>query len=106
MTAQNVVDMLVTRGVIDEGQADDLAQDVQRSGKDILSLLTDYGIYSTEDDFWAAVAEELGAEHFDFSTSLRPELVINSFLLAWPDSTEPSPSRWTHLASTLPLPIR
>ena len=65
MTAQNVVDMLVTRGVIDEGQADDLAQDVQRSGKDILSLLTDYGIYSTEDDFWAAVAEELGAEHFD-----------------------------------------
>lgn len=76
MTAQNVVDMLVTRGVIDEGQADDLAQDVQRSGKDILSLLTDYGIYSTEDDFWAAVAEELGAEHFDLSDfTPSPELV-------------------------------
>ena len=76
MTAQNVVDMLVTRGVIDEGQADDLAQDVQRSGKDILSLLTDYGIYSTEDDFWAAVAEELGAEHFDLSDfTPSPELI-------------------------------
>lgn len=76
MTAQNVVDMLVTRGVIDEGQADDLAQDVQRSGKDILHLLIDYGIYSTEDDFWAAVAEELGAEHFDLSDFVpTPELI-------------------------------
>ncbi len=76
MTAQNVVDMLVARGVIDDGQADDLSQDVQRSGKDILHLLIDYGIFSTEDDFWAAVAEELGAEHFDLSDfTPSPELV-------------------------------
>lgn len=76
MTAQNVVDMLVTRGVIDDGQAYDIAQDVQRSGKDILNVLVDYGIFSTEDDFWAAVAEELGADHFDLSDfTPQPEIV-------------------------------
>ncbi|MBX7211311.1 MAG: GspE/PulE family protein [Verrucomicrobiaceae bacterium] len=76
MTAQNVVDMLVSRGVIDEGQGYDIAQDATRSGKDILSVLTDYGIYTTEDDFWAAVADELGAEHFDLSDfTPQPEIL-------------------------------
>lgn len=75
MTAQNVVDMLASRGVIDEGQAYDISQDASRSGKDILQILIDYGIYSTEDDFWAAVAEELGAEHFDLAEFVpQPEI--------------------------------
>ncbi|MBE7495528.1 MAG: type II/IV secretion system protein [Verrucomicrobiaceae bacterium] len=65
MTAQNVVDMLHNRGVIDAGQADDIASDAVRNGKDILQVLLDYGIYTSEDEFWAHVAEELGAEHFD-----------------------------------------
>jgi type IV pilus assembly protein PilB len=76
MTAQNVVDMLADKGVIDEDQAYDISQDTARSGKDVLQVLLEYGIYSTEDDFWAAVAEELGAEHFDLSDfTPQPELV-------------------------------
>ena len=67
MTTQNVVDMLVARGVIDDGQAYDIAEDCVRSGKDVVQNLLDYGIYNTEDEFWAAVAEELGAEHYDLA---------------------------------------
>ncbi len=68
MTAQNVVEMLETRGIIDSGQAYDLSQDAVHNGKDILQVLLDYGIYTSEDEFWATVAEELGADHFDLST--------------------------------------
>ncbi len=76
MTAQNVVDMLEARGVIDSGQAFDLTEDAVRNGKDILQLLLDYGIYSNEDEFWAIVAEELGAEHFDLGTFEPPPSLV------------------------------
>ncbi len=77
MTPQNVVDMLETRGVIDSGQAYDLTQDAVHNGKDILQLVLDYGIFATEDEFWAVVAEELGADHFDLTTYEPPPSVIN-----------------------------
>ncbi len=67
MTTQNVVDMLENRGVIDAGQAEDITQDTLRNGKEILQVLLDYGIYTNEDEFWAHVAEELGAEHLDLA---------------------------------------
>ena len=77
MTTQNVVDMLQSRGVIDAGQADDIAQDSIRNGKDILQVLLDYGIYTSEDEFWGHVAEELGAEHFDLAEFEPQPSVIN-----------------------------
>ncbi len=77
MTPQNVVDMLETRGVIDSGQAYDLTQDAVHNGKDILQVLLDYGIFNTEDEFWAVVAEELGADHFDLTSYEPPPSVIN-----------------------------
>ena len=76
MTAQNVVDMLVTRGIIDDGQAYDIAQEAVHGGKDVLQVLTEFEIFRSEDEFWAIVAEEIGAEHFDLSTfDPPPELV-------------------------------
>lgn len=76
MTAQNVVDMLEARGTIDSGQAYDLTQDAVHNGKDILGVLVDYGIFASEDEFWAAVAEELSAEHFDLADFEPPPSVI------------------------------
>jgi type IV pilus assembly protein PilB len=77
MTPQNVVDMLETRGVIDSGQAYDLTQDAVHNGKEILQVLLDYGIFSSEDEFWTVVAEELGADHFDLTTYEPPPSVIH-----------------------------
>jgi energy-coupling factor transporter ATP-binding protein EcfA2 len=67
MTVQNVVDMLENRGVIDKGLAYDIDRTAVHNGKDILQTLLDYGIYTNEDEFWAHVADELGAEHFDLA---------------------------------------
>ncbi|MCA1962993.1 MAG: GspE/PulE family protein [Prosthecobacter sp.] len=77
MTPQNVIDMLETRGVIDSGVAEGLIQDCIHNGKEILQTLLDYGIYQTEDEFWAVVAEELGADHFDLSSYEPPPSVIH-----------------------------
>lgn len=76
MTAQNVVDMLESRGVIDGGQAYDITQDAVHNGKEILQVVMDYGLFNTEDEFWAMVAEELGAEHFDLTDFEPPPSVI------------------------------
>lgn len=76
MTAQNVIEMLENRGVIDKGVAYDLEQDSVHNGKDIVQVLLDYGIYTNEDEFWAQVADELGAEHFDLSNFEPPPSVI------------------------------
>jgi type IV pilus assembly protein PilB len=77
MTPQNVIDMLQSRGVIDSGVADGLNQDCIHNGKEILQTIVDYGIFPNEDAFWAVVAEELGAEHFDLGTYEPPPSVIN-----------------------------
>lgn len=72
MTAQSVVDMLMHRSLINEGQADDLLMDAKNSGKDLVELLVEYGIFGTGDEFWALVAHEIGAEHYDLE-SFEPE---------------------------------
>ncbi|HEY1082136.1 MAG TPA: GspE/PulE family protein [Prosthecobacter sp.] len=76
MTAQNVVDMLEARGLIDSGQAYDISQDAVHNGKDVLQVVMDYGLFNSEDEFWAMVAEELGAEHFDLADFEPPPSVI------------------------------
>jgi type IV pilus assembly protein PilB len=76
MTPQNVVDMLEARGLIDNGQAYDITQDAVHNGKEILQVVLDYGIFTSEDEFWALVAEELGADHFDLTEFEPPSSVI------------------------------
>ena len=68
MTAQSVVDMLTNRGMLDDGQASDILADHKTTGKDPVDLLVEYGLFNTQDDFWALVAEEIGAEHYDLTT--------------------------------------
>ncbi len=76
MTPQNVVDMLEARGLIDNGQAYDITQDAVHNGKEILQVVLDYGIFNGEDEFWALVAEELGADHFDLTDFEPPSSVV------------------------------
>ena len=76
MQAQTVVDMLVHRGLVDAGQADDMLHDTTSSGKSIIELAVEYGIFRTQDEFWAAVAEEIGAEFYDLSTFEPPADVL------------------------------
>ncbi|MDB6072412.1 MAG: type fimbrial assembly protein PilB [Verrucomicrobiaceae bacterium] len=107
MTAQNVVDMLVARGIIDDGQAFDISQEAVHGGKDVLQVLTDFEIFRSEDEFWAIVAEEIGAEHFDLGTfEPPPELVgimpggMAKLYGAFPISLD---AKGVHVAFTDPL---
>jgi len=68
MTTQSVVEMLVHRGLLTEGQADDISHEILTTGKDVIHELVEFGIFRHEDEFWALVAEEIGAEHYDLST--------------------------------------
>ena len=77
MTAQNVIEMLENRGVIDKGVAYDIEQDSVHNGKDIVQVLLDYGIYANEDEFWAVVADELGAQHYDLENYEVAPSVVN-----------------------------
>jgi type IV pilus assembly protein PilB len=76
MTPHNVVEMLKSRGVIDKGVAYDIEQDSVQNGKDIIQVLLSYGIYTNEDEFWAQVADELGADHFDLDNFEPPPSVV------------------------------
>jgi type IV pilus assembly protein PilB len=76
MQAQAVVDMLINRELINGGQAEDLLQEATSSGKGVVELAVGYGIFRTQDEFWAAVAEEIGAEYYDLSTYEPPPDVI------------------------------
>lgn len=68
MTAQSVVDLLIHRGLLDEGQAQDVIHDARNSGKEIVEMLVEYGVITDQDQFWAAVAQEIGAEHYDLES--------------------------------------
>jgi type IV pilus assembly protein PilB len=76
MTAQNVVDMLTARGVINDGQAYDISNEAVHGGKEVLQVLLDFGVFTHEDEFWSLVAEELGAEHYDLSTFEPPKELV------------------------------
>lgn len=77
MTAQNVVDMLTARGVLNEGQAYDISSEAAHGGKEILQVLLDFGVFTHEDEFWAMVVEELGAEHFDLTDFEPPKELVD-----------------------------
>ncbi len=76
MTAQTVVDMLVARGVINEGQSYDISSEAEHGGKGVLDILIEFGVFTDQDEFWALVAEELGAEHYDLSTFEPPKELV------------------------------
>ncbi len=67
MQAQTVVDMLKHRSLVNSSQAEDIMHDAQTTGKNIQEIVVEYGLFRGQDEFWGAVADEIGAEYFDLS---------------------------------------
>ncbi|MCE9519537.1 MAG: GspE/PulE family protein [Verrucomicrobia bacterium] len=67
MQAQTVVDMLKNRNLVNNSQAEDIMHDAQTAGKSIQEIVVEYGLFRGQDEFWGAVADEIGAEYFDLS---------------------------------------
>ncbi len=63
MDANHVIDYLAGAGFLDENQAEDLRIDVGNSGQDIAEELVNFQLFESKDQFYATVADQMGAQH-------------------------------------------
>ena len=77
MDTQQVIDIFIGRGMVDQYLAEDMTAAMETSGKDIDETLTDFEITSQKDDVWPVIASELGAELFDLTMFSPPEELLS-----------------------------
>jgi type IV pilus assembly protein PilB len=76
MDDRNVLDLFVSRGMIDSSLAEDMLHEIEASGKDVGDILTDFQVVQSRDDMWAVIAQELGAELVDLADFVAPEELL------------------------------
>jgi type IV pilus assembly protein PilB len=70
------LDAVKQRGLIEEGTAEDILQEVETTGKDVKKLLVDYGIFDEEGDVYRLVAEDLGTDYVDLRRFEPPKPLL------------------------------
>jgi len=75
MNVKQVVDLFVEQGIVDASQADDIIQEVARSGKSIVQTLVDFE-FVTEEQFYQIVAAAVGTEFVDLKDFDPPEEIV------------------------------
>ena len=76
MENRNVLDIFVSRGMIDSSLAEDMLHEMDASGKDVGDILTDFQVVLSREDMWGIIAQELGADLVDLSEFLPPEELL------------------------------
>ncbi|MDB4408867.1 GspE/PulE family protein [Akkermansiaceae bacterium] len=76
MDNQQVLDLFVSRGMMDQALAQDIISEIANSGKEVGEILADYQVVSTRDDIWPVIAQELGAQHVDLEDFEPPEALL------------------------------
>lgn len=76
MDNQQVLDLFVSRGMMDQALAQDIIGEIASSGKEVGEILADYQVVSTRDDIWPVIAQELGAQHVDLEDFEPPEALL------------------------------
>ena len=77
MTPGPVLDLLKTRGYIDDAQQQELLDQIQQSGKDVADAVSDFGLMDREQVF-GLIAEDLGAAFIDLrGFNPPPELIAS-----------------------------
>ncbi len=75
MTPGPVLDLLKSRGYIDDSQQEELLGQIQQSGKDVAQAVVDYGLME-RDHVFGLIAEDLGAQYIDLrGFNPQPELI-------------------------------
>ncbi len=77
MNAQYLLDLFHSKGLISEDQVVELLDEVTNSGKDIKTLLIDFGFVQSLDDVYQTVADELGTEYADLRRYEPPREILN-----------------------------
>ena len=76
MENRNVLDIFVSRGMIDNSLAEDMLHEIEASGKDVADILTDFQVVQSREDMWGIIAQELGADLVDLSEFVPPEELL------------------------------
>ena len=76
MDNNQVLDLLKSRGFIDQSLATDILAEISHSGKEMAELLADYQIIQHRDDVWPLIASELGADMVDLHGWTPPDAVL------------------------------
>ncbi|MDB6152066.1 MAG: type secretion system protein [Chthoniobacteraceae bacterium] len=61
MNSKQVLELFADQGIVDRDQINDIAQEVDRTGKSLTQTMVDYGIV-TEDEYYQTVAESMGTD--------------------------------------------
>ncbi len=76
MENRNVLDIFVSRGMIDNSLAEDMLREMDASGKDVGDILTDFQVVQSREDMWGIIAQELGADLVDLSEFMPPDELL------------------------------
>jgi len=77
MDNQQVLDLFLSRGMVDGALAQDILSEVENSGKEVTEILADYQVISNKNDIWPIIAQELGTDFIDLDGFEAPEAVLN-----------------------------
>lgn len=77
MDNTQLLDLFVSRGMIDGALKADIISEIENSGKEAAEILADYQVVGSRDDIWPMIAQELGAEFIDLSEFEPPEALLS-----------------------------
>jgi type IV pilus assembly protein PilB len=77
MDNNQVLELFVTRGMIDGALKADVISEIENSGKEAAEILADYQVINSRDDIWPIIAQELGAEYIDLAQFQPDESLLS-----------------------------
>lgn len=72
-----IIELLQSRGLVDQSLAQDILAEVKHSGKEIAEILADFQIINHRDDIWPVIASELGAQTVDIRDWTPPQALLD-----------------------------
>jgi type IV pilus assembly protein PilB len=76
MDSNQIVELFISRGLIDRSLGQDILAEVENSGKEAAEILADFQVVQHRDDVWPVVASELGAELVELRNWTPPEQLL------------------------------
>lgn len=76
MNQEQILETFIGRGLIDKDQAEDVKIIAEQGGKTIARALEDYGVVENIDQFYATIADEIGAEYVDLDGFEPPKELL------------------------------
>ncbi len=77
MDNQQIIDLFLSRGLIDRSLAQDILSEVEHSGKEIAEIMADFQVIHTRDDIWPIIASELGTQVVDIRDWNPPDALLS-----------------------------